>query len=209
MNLAGSTLGDYRHVCAFFRTPDEEYRAFLPFIQEGFERGDRAVHFVDSTRRSDHLARLRNAGLDVDGTLKSRQLDIRISQETYLPDGRFDGDRMIAQVHQVLEEGPALGFPLTRLVAHAEVMTEDGTRLDAFLEYESRLNYTLPRHRDPVICTYDMARTSTGVAMDVLRTHPVVIISGVLQENPFFVPPDEFLVELADRRARRARGRAT
>jgi hypothetical protein len=25
------------------------------------------------------------------------------------------------------------------------------------------------------------------------RTHPMVIIGGLLQENPFFVPPDEFL----------------
>ena len=35
--------------------------------------------------------------------------------------------------------------------------------------------------------------------MDVLRTHPVVIIGGILQENPFFVPPDEFLCELRER----------
>ena len=35
--------------------------------------------------------------------------------------------------------------------------------------------------------------------MDVLRTHPMVIIGGVLQQNPFFVPPDEFLRELRER----------
>ena len=28
----------------------------------------------------------------------------------------------------------------------------------------------------------------------------MIIISGILQENPFFVPPDEFLRELRDRR---------
>ena len=26
-----------------------------------------------------------------------------------------------------------------------------------------------------------------------MRTHPMVIIGGILQVNPFFVPPDEFL----------------
>jgi len=35
-----------------------------------------------------------------------------------------------------------------------------------------------------------------------MRTHPVIIIGGVLQENPFFVPPDEFLRQLRERRAR-------
>lgn len=28
----------------------------------------------------------------------------------------------------------------------------------------------------------------------------MIIISGILQENPFFVPPDEFLRELRERR---------
>jgi hypothetical protein len=37
--------------------------------------------------------------------------------------------------------------------------------------------------------------------MDALRTHPVVIIAGLLQENPFFVPPDQFLLEIRERRS--------
>ena len=36
--------------------------------------------------------------------------------------------------------------------------------------------------------------------MDIMRTHPMVIIAGLLQENPFFVPPDEMLEELRRRR---------
>ena len=31
----------------------------------------------------------------------------------------------------------------------------------------------------------------------------MVIIGGILQENAFFVPPDEFLQELRERKARR------
>jgi hypothetical protein len=38
--------------------------------------------------------------------------------------------------------------------------------------------------------------------MDILRTHPMVIIGGVLQENPFFVPPAQFLQELRSRTPR-------
>ena len=39
IRFAGSVLGTQRHVCAFFNSPDEEYRVMLPFIKEGFERG--------------------------------------------------------------------------------------------------------------------------------------------------------------------------
>jgi hypothetical protein len=39
--------------------------------------------------------------------------------------------------------------------------------------------------------------------MDALRTHPVVIIGGLLAENPFFVPPDQLLHEIRERRRAR------
>jgi hypothetical protein len=40
--------------------------------------------------------------------------------------------------------------------------------------------------------------------MDILRTHPMVIIGGILQSNPFWVPPEEFLRELRSRDDRSA-----
>ena len=35
--------------------------------------------------------------------------------------------------------------------------------------------------------------------MDIMRTHPMVIVGGTLQQNPFFVPPDAMLRELRSR----------
>lgn len=36
--------------------------------------------------------------------------------------------------------------------------------------------------------------------LDILRTHPMAIIGGTLKENSFFLPPDEFLKELRERK---------
>jgi hypothetical protein len=47
ISLAGSQLGQVLHVCAFFSSEDEEYRVLLPFIKEGLEHGDKAVHVVN------------------------------------------------------------------------------------------------------------------------------------------------------------------
>jgi MEDS: MEthanogen/methylotroph, DcmR Sensory domain len=46
ISFAGSQLSESRHVCAFFNTDDEQYRVLLPFIKDGFECGDKAVHVV-------------------------------------------------------------------------------------------------------------------------------------------------------------------
>src|SRR5262245_57814946 len=73
--LAGSTMGPHNHVCAFFQNREEEYKLLLPFIAEGFERGERAFHIVDPSLRSDHLHRLGRAGIPVDSAGDS-QLEV-------------------------------------------------------------------------------------------------------------------------------------
>ena len=47
IHFANATLGAERHICAFFNSPDEEYRVLTPFIREGIERGEKAFHIVD------------------------------------------------------------------------------------------------------------------------------------------------------------------
>jgi hypothetical protein len=44
------------------------------------------------------------------------------------------------------------------------------------------------------------------VVIDIMRTHPMVIVGGILQENPFYVPPDAMLKELRERAADKSRG---
>ncbi len=200
VEFAGGCLGRERHICAFFNSADEEYRSLLPFIKQGFERGERAVHIVDKQLTEDHVNRLKSFGIDTESAAAEGQFEIRRWEDAYLRREKFDQDAMLALIEEVLQAGFERGYPLTRLVAHMEWATLDRPGVEDLAEYETRLNYILPKYDDPVICTYDLARFSSRVAFDILRTHPVVIVGGVLQENPFFVPPDQFLLELRERK---------
>jgi len=151
IRLAGSVLGAQRHVCAFFHSADEEYRVLLPFIVEGFERGEKAFHIVDPELREDHVRRLMSAGIDVGAAQKSGRFELRNWADAYLREGHFDQERMLALIEEVLESGGRQGFALTRLVAHMEWALEDRPGVDDLVEYETRLNYLLPRYKDPVI----------------------------------------------------------
>jgi hypothetical protein len=68
------------------------------------------------------------------------------------------------------------------------------------VEYESRVNRVLEKYHAPVVCAYDLTRFSAAVVVDVMRTHPMVIIGGALHENPFYVPPERLLIEMRERR---------
>ena len=197
--FAGSELGGYRHVCAFFNSPQEEYATLLPFVRDGLERGERAYHVLPARYRQEHLDQLRSAGIDVRAAQQRRQLEVAAPDEVYLRNGRFDKEAMLEVIQEALKAGPTLGFPLTRLIAHAEAVLQDGSVANEWIEYETRLNDVLPHYHDPVICTYDANLLNGAIAVDILRTHPVVIIGGRLYENPFFVPPTKFLPEIVGR----------
>ena len=209
ISLAGSQLGKIRHVCAFFNNDEEEYRILLPFIKDGLKSGDKAVHVLNPEQRQDHLQRLTAAGIDPAVAQRSGQLELRTNTEVYLPDGRFDQDRMLNVFEQLASGNAEGGFPLSRICCRMDWAVEDRSHVDDVIEFESRVNDVWLRHDDAVICTYHLGQFGGDTVMDIMRTHPMVIIGGILQQNPFFVPPDEFLREFRQRRAGRSTSPAT
>ena len=150
VRLAGTALGRSRHVCAFFHTKDEEYKVLLPFIKEGFEQGDKAFHIVKDDHRPEHRRRLQRAGVAVDEAERKGQLEVRRWEVAYLREGHFDQNRMLALIEEVLQGGKAQGYPITRLVANMEWALEDRPGVEDIVEYETRLNYVLPKYDDAV-----------------------------------------------------------
>jgi hypothetical protein len=170
VRLAGGTLGPERHICALFNNRDEEHRVLRSFFTEGLDRGEKAVHVVGPEQRHHHVARLREAGIDVEQAIARGQLDVLAWTDVYLRGDRFDQHAMLAFVEELLRAGVASGHP-QQLLGHMEwsLLDKPGARL----------------------------------AVDIMRTHTLVIVGGILQQNPFFVPPDQFLLELRERGAAR------
>lgn len=201
--FTGSTFAQQRHICAFFNSADEQDRVLRPFIKEGFDQGDKAYHLVDPERREEHLKRLADAGINVPEAISTGQLEVRPWQDGPLRGGRFDQDTWLASFEQVMQSGLGAGFARTRFLAHMEWALVDLPGVDDLIEFETQVNYVVPKYENPVICAYDLMKFSASVVLDALRTHPLVIIGGLLQENPFFVSPDRLLIELRERRSGR------
>ncbi len=210
MRCADGSLGGHRHVCAFFNDLDEEHRVLRSFFKDGFDHGEKATHIVEVDKRADYLQRLAAAGINVREMMDAGQLEVLPWTDMYVRDHRFDQDAMLASVEELIQSGASAGYPRTRLVGHhMDWLFLDEPAVNNLLQYEARLNDVLSKYNAPVICNYDLSKISASVAMDIMRTHPLVIVGGLLRENPFFVPPDEFLLEIRERRLPVAQAIAT
>lgn len=200
-SLAGTTINRYFHVCGFFNSRDEQYEVLGPFYKEAIARSEKLVTIINPRTHGDHVHRLGKKGIDAEACSACGQLDVLGWDEAYLKDGQFDQFQMLQTVEAVFAAGRAAGFANLRITGEMGWALESLPGTDQLLEYEARVNNVLARNRQPAICIYDTAHLSGSMLMDILRAHPLTIVSGVVHENPFFVEPEQLLKELAQRRA--------
>jgi hypothetical protein len=128
------------------------------------------------------------------------QLEVQPWQDSTLRGGRFDLDSWLETFEAVLRSGRAAGYGQTRFFGHMEWALTDLPGTENLMEYETRINYVIPQYEDTVVCSYDLTKFGASAVLDALRTHPAVIIGGLLQENPFYVSPDRLLSEIRAQR---------
>jgi hypothetical protein len=182
------------HACALFDGEEEQYRVLLPFARDCIQCGDSCVHFLDSRRQQQRVDRLAGLSIDVDAVSASGQLDLRTWEQSYLRDGRFDQDVMLAFVDELLRAGEN-AFGRTRLWANMEWVLSRLPGCEQLFEYESRLNVVLDDRKDIVLCVYDAREHNASTLMNVLRTHPFVVVDEALRVNPLYLRPEQFLAQ--------------
>jgi hypothetical protein len=198
VSFAGGVLDPYCHACAFVDSRDEMYRIFDPFVSEGLERGERVSCIFGPEERAGWVRHFRHLGLDLPKLLAQGRCEVRTWSEASDRGGRFDKEAMLRLLDELLGGSRS---PRIRVVSEMgwAGWAGDDQRGDDMIEFEARANYLLPNHGHVVICVYDTAKFGGDVIIDILRTHPMALIGGVLQVNPFFVPPAELLAELRSR----------
>jgi hypothetical protein len=201
LSLAGTEL-EYFHVCAFFNSRDEEYPVMSPFYKQATDQGEQNIHIVNPVHADDHRQRLSAAGIDVPHCESCGQLQVLTWNDAYLDDtGAFNKDRMLATVDYLTGAGKHASFSRVRIMGDMDWVFAGVPGAADILEYEAEVNEVLTKNQQPAVCVYDIAKLSGSMMMDILRTHPLTLIGGVVQENPFFTPPAQMLQELRARKA--------
>ena len=193
VTFAGGVLDPYRHVCAFVNDPGEVNAVLDPFIRQGIDGGDRLLYLVDPDDIAAPVNRLRHLGYDAGALLEDHQAEVRTWKDTYLRGGTFDQGAMLE-----LLDGMLLGAktPRIRMVCDMGWAASDHEGVtEELIEFEAKANFIHAHHEHIVICSYDVTKFDGAFIIDILRTHPMVLLGGILQENPFFIPPSEFLEE--------------
>jgi MEDS: MEthanogen/methylotroph, DcmR Sensory domain len=180
------------HICALFRGIEERDQILVPFLREGLRAGDKCLCILD-----DGVEEVRGA-VGADGReaadADTDQLTIRSSKETYLRRGAFSTQEMLDFWDDSV--GAAIdrdGFPFVRSAGETTWTLKELPGLYDFMTYEAELNRFVPRYPQVILCLYDLDSFSGQILIDILKTHPRVLMGGTVLENLHYMEPDEFI----------------
>jgi DcmR-like sensory protein len=188
--IPGLSVAPGDHVCAFYFGVEERDAVLLPYLRAGLQAGDTCICVVDATEPQAVLDKIGD-DVDVDGFVASNQLDVRPTSEAYLRTGRFSMEEMI-QFFEDFVVAATEGGGGARIAGEGAWVSRQPPGADEFIDYESELNRLMTKYPQMILCLYDLLRLGGGMVVDLLRTHPKILLGGLVLENPHYLTPDEF-----------------
>jgi hypothetical protein len=177
------------HVCAFYRGSGDRDEVLMPYLRTGITSGDKCICIVDSATTARQVKLLDPD----DGEHGHQQLDVHIPETSYLAGGGFSREDMLGFWTDHLNAAADDGYPFSRLVGEMTWALRDAPGVEDLVMYEAELNRVAPKYPTVVLCLYDLDRFTGEVIVSIVKTHPKVLIRGMVVENPYYVEPDEFL----------------
>jgi hypothetical protein len=193
LGFLGLTVPSSTHICTFYRGPSGRDEIVLPFLAEGIRAKDKCICIMETVPPSDLLSRLA-LEVDVAAPVETGQLELSTPAEAYLRSGTFSTDDMLdywgAAAAATQSDGE---FGFTRAAGEMPSVLDQPEGRAEFFRYEARLNEFIPSYPQVILCMYDLERFGAEVLMDTLRTHPMVIVDGMVHDNPYYIEPGKFL----------------
>ncbi len=189
-----ATLKPGDHVCCLYETADEQRTILIPFLRQGLERQEKVLAIVDLQTTAETIIRyLQQDGVPVEPYLASGQLLIRTTEETYLRKGYFDPDAMLALLRTETERALAEGYSAFRVTGEPTWILQGEPGSERFIEYEAKINTFFPASKCLALCQYNRRQFSPALLLEVVTTHPLLIVGTDLYENFYYIPPQDFL----------------
>lgn len=186
-------LSLHEHICLLYRDQEEGLLSACEFVQHGLEQGDQCVYVADDNTSEEVTAMLSMRGVDTERAISSGQLIIVTKQESYLKEGSFDPDTTINFFAAAADDALKANYRGVRGAAEMTWQLGGDPGTERLLEYESKMNDQLfPKHSVLGMCQFNVRRFSPEMLKEILFTHPVVVVGGLVCQNLYYTPPGEY-----------------
>jgi hypothetical protein len=180
------------HLCFIYNTEEESRALLASFVRQGLERNEKVLYVVDSHTAEQVHNYLQDDGIEVWLYGRTGQLRILTADEVYTREGFFDPDGMISLLRKETERAVDDGYSALRITGEMTWALRELPGSERLIEYEAKLNDFFHGSKCLAICQYERPKFEAMLLLDVLGTHPLVVIGTEILDNFNCVPSKKF-----------------
>ena len=183
------------HICGIYAGERQRDEIVLPFLETGLRSGDKCLCIVDSVEPAQIIAKL-DPELEPRQRADVNQLVVMRASHVFCRSGRFSANETIGFWKVAVSE--AMYDSRFEMVRAIDTWCQSDVVVDPeeHLLLESEMNRILPLYKQVVLCLYDLEQFGGALIFNLLRTHPMLLLGGLLLENPYYQTPDEVMAEI-------------
>ena len=181
-------VGPGTHFCALYSGPAER-DGLLSLLEEGLRHGDKCLCLNDDVEPA--LVRDLAVGQPgPDDTRRPAQLDVARASDTDLRSG-VGSVEDTSFLPESADAATGDDFDLLQAADEMSRVLPGPPGWEALFLHESAPNDAVEQMPAILMCLYDLQKFGADMLVEVLRTHPTVLLDHTVVDNPLYLPPTE------------------
>lgn len=193
LGFADLELPEGTHICQIYDTEEERNDSLLKFIVAGIKAGEKNACFSEAVDEATIKNFCNNHGVQYGEAIELGAFSLNTTKKIYFKDGLFSPENMLHLLTQFHESSIKEKFSGARVIGEMIPEIKDIKGGNRLLEYESKVTLLLREHPVTAVCQYNANSFDGATIMNILKVHPMMIVSGTVVNNPFFIEPEDFL----------------
>jgi DNA-binding CsgD family transcriptional regulator len=180
------------HLCALYSGRVERDDLLMRFLKAGLRDGDKCLCLMDQVEPEKVRERV---GCEDDAGRAGRadQLDVGRAASVYSESGHNTAEHMTTFIEDTANRAAQSGFRNLRAVGEMSGVLPGPPGATEFFAYESSIEHLQAQIPVLLMLMYDLEVFGTPLLVDVMKTHPKVLVGTTVLDNPDSLTPQQYL----------------
>lgn len=191
LGFTDAELSTGSHICFFYSSKEERYNIVSSYISQGLLKGERCICIGSEDFEFDLSASL---VAEISATQALSRMQLIFDRGDDFRERLSEGiDEGVNYLQDLVAESQALGWPTMRITMDTAFVLTDVSDKTDWLRLEAKISYEINKMPVLLMCQYDLKSISGQFFINILRTHPFVIVDGAFFENQFLIEPLSYI----------------
>jgi KaiC/GvpD/RAD55 family RecA-like ATPase len=174
------------HSCCLYHTNAEQATIVAQFLYHGLVRREKVLYITKPWESGVYLKNLPSDEIDIAAAIRSGQVMILTTQETYLQTSPFDPTLMITRLNLETDTALEEGYTGFRVTADMTWALHHRVPPQTLITYETQVDEFLRHSKCTGLCRYDRWHFPSSLLEDILPIHSSIIIRDREYKNPMY-----------------------